>query len=131
MRCLRVLAAAAICAPAITVAQQPDPCASPTTAAMRMCAAQKLGTAEGEMQRYLDAARRVARPPAALDASQTAWMGYRDHACRAAASQYDGGSLQPVVALDCRLRLTHERTRELWRAYLVEDDAFPEPRAAR
>src|SRR5687767_1193699 len=102
MRCLAMLAVAVLCALACALAQPSDPCAGPTTAELRMCAAQKLGALEAELQRYLDAARRVARPPAGLDASQAAWMGYRDHACRAAASQYDGGSLQPVVALDCR-----------------------------
>ena len=127
MRCLRVLAAAVLCAPALALAQPSDPCAGPTTAEMRMCAAQKLAAVEAELQRYLDAARRVARPPSALDASQAAWMGYRDHACRAAASQYDGGSLQPVVALDCRLRLTRERTFELWRAYLAEQGDLAQP----
>src|SRR5688500_2448795 len=101
-----------------TVAQQPDPCLLPTTAEVRVCTAQRLRDAEAEMQRYLDAARRAARPVAALEGAQAAWSAYRDQACRAAAGQYDGGSLQPVVLLDCRLRLTRERSRELWRAYL-------------
>ncbi len=83
--------------------------------------------AEKELGRYLEAARRIARPPAALDSAQAAWVSYRDQACRAAAGQYEGGSLQPVVALDCRLRLTRERTFELWRAYLTGEDTLPAP----
>jgi uncharacterized protein YecT (DUF1311 family) len=129
------------CAPALrlicvvaagsALAQQPDPCLGSTTAEMRICGAQRLQAAEAEMQRYLEAARRVARPPSALDASQAAWIGYRDHACRAAAAQYEGGSLQPVVAIDCRLRLARERTLELWRAYLTAGDGLPEPLPAQ
>ena len=108
---------------------QPHPaCAGPTTAETRICAAERLRAAEKELGRYLEAARGVARPPAALDNAQAAWAGYRDLACRGAAGQYEGGSLQPVVALDCRLRLTRERTLELWRAYLAEQGTLPEPR---
>ncbi|MNC92070.1 hypothetical protein D3C83_84330 [compost metagenome] len=79
------------------------------------------------MQRYLEAARREARPPEALEKSQGAWSAYRDAACRAAAGQYEGGSLRPVVALDCLLRLTRERTLELWRGWLANEGALPEP----
>jgi len=97
---------------------------------MRICLSDSVRAAERRMQRYLDAARGAARPPEALDTAQSAWTSYRDAACRAASGQYEGGSLQPVVALDCRLRLTRERTLELWRAYLSNEGALPEPRSA-
>lgn len=109
-------------------AQQSDPCKGETTAEMRSCGAEKLRAAEQEMQRYLEAARRIARPPSALESAQAAWAIYRDHACRAAAGQYEGGSLQPVAMLDCRLRLARGRTLELWRAYLANENALPEPK---
>ena len=112
-------------------AQQADPCKGPTTAEMRRCASDALRGAEQEMLRYLDAARALARPVSALEDAQASWMRYRDHACRAAGGQFDGGSLQPVVVLDCRLRLTHERTRELWRAYLAEQAGLPDPGPSR
>lgn len=108
-------------------AQPSDTCAGPTTAEVRMCASQRLQAAEREMHRYLEAARSHARPASALDGAQSAWGDYRDRACRAAAGQYAGGSLQPVVLLDCRLRLTRERTLELWRAYLANEGALPQP----
>jgi uncharacterized protein YecT (DUF1311 family) len=113
------------------LAQQSDPCKGETTAEVRTCASERLRAAEKEMQRYLEAARRVARPPAALDGAQSTWTAYRDQACRAAAGQYEGGSLQPVAMLDCRLRLARERTLELWRAYLAEAGTLPEPRVTR
>ena len=83
------------------------------------------------MMRYLEAARAVARPASALDAAQDAWTRYRDEACRGAGGQFEGGSLQPLVVLDCRLRLTRERTRELWRAYLAEQGELPDPGPSR
>lgn len=110
------------------LAQSSDPCKGETTAEMRKCGSERLRVAEQEMQRYLEAARRIARPPSALEGAQAAWAGYRDQACRAAAGQYEGGSLQPVVMLDCRLRLARERTLELWRAYLTADGGLPEPK---
>jgi uncharacterized protein YecT (DUF1311 family) len=110
------------------IAQPSDPCGSETTAGMRMCASERLRAAEKELQRYLEAAHRVARPPSALERAQATWLAYRDETCRAAAGQYEGGSLQPVAMLDCRLRLARERTLELWRAYLAEAGTLPEPR---
>lgn len=100
-----------------------------TTADMRICLTRDLRATEKELQRYLEAARREARPPEALEKSQAAWTSYRDAACRAAAGQYEGGSLRPVVALDCLVRLTRERTLELWRAYLANEGTLPEPRS--
>jgi uncharacterized protein YecT (DUF1311 family) len=125
--CVSALRLICVVAAGSALAQQPDPCLGSTAAETRICGAQRLQAAEAEMQRYLEAARRVARPPSALDSSQAAWIGYRDHACRAAAAQYEGGSLQPVAAIDCRLRLARERTLELWRAYLTAGDGVPEP----
>jgi uncharacterized protein YecT (DUF1311 family) len=125
---LRALACPLLaCLAGVAAAQQPNPCKGPTTAELRRCAAEALRAAEEEMKRYLDAARAVARPAAALGGAQEAWTRYRDEACRGAAGQFEGGSLQPVVMLDCRLRLTRERTRELWRAYLSEQGGLPDP----
>jgi uncharacterized protein YecT (DUF1311 family) len=130
-RAARLLALAwlAQCAVATVALGQPAPSCErmDTTAEMRTCLSDSLRVAEKELERYLAAARCAARPPAALDSAQSAWTTYRDAACRAAAGQYEGGSLQPVVALDCRLRLTRERTLEIWRAYLEQEDTLPEP----
>lgn len=112
-------------------AQRPDPCAGPTTAEVRLCATRALRAAEQDMKRYLAAARAVAPPAAALDGAQEAWTRYRDEACRGAGSRFEGGSLQPVAVLDCRLRLTRERTRELWRGYLAEEGGLPDPGPVR
>ena len=119
------------CLAGAALAQQPGSCAGPTTAELRRCAAEALRDAEQEMSRYLDAARAVARPESALSAAQEAWTRYRDAACRGAGGQFEGGSLQPVVVLDCRVRLTRERTREMWRAYLAEQGGLPDPGPSR
>ena len=129
MRFPAVLAFALFAAPSAATEAPPATCErAQTTADMRACLSNALRAAEEDMQRYLEAARRDARPPEALEEAQAAWAGYRDAACRGAAGQYEGGSLRPVVALDCLLRLTRERTLELWRAYLANEGDLPEPR---
>ena len=130
MHRLSILAFALLAAPAAAGEALGPSCErAETTAGIRACLSERLGAAEKDMRRYLEAARREARPPEALEKSQVAWTGYRDAACHAAAGQYEGGSLRPVVALDCLVRLTRERTLELWRAYLANEGALPEPRA--
>jgi len=71
-----------------------------TTIDMRRCASRDLESAQRDLQRYLQEARRVAANRAQLDSSQAAWVRYRDVACRAAASEYEGGTMQPLVVLD-------------------------------
>ena len=53
--------------------------------------------------------------------------------CQAATTTLAGASLRPVQASECWLRLTRERSRELWRSYLTFQDRtaplLPEPGA--
>lgn len=48
-----------------------------------------------------------------LLAAQRAWIAYRDAACDAHASPYEGGSIQPLIRSTCLSELTAERTRML------------------
>ena len=99
-----------------------------TTLDMRRCVSRDLDEAERQLQRYLREARRHAADRALLDSAETAWAQYRDVACRAAGSQYQGGTMMPLVVLGCRLALTRNRTHELWDHYLRVDEVLPEPR---
>jgi uncharacterized protein YecT (DUF1311 family) len=49
----------------------------------------------------------------ALRVSQRAWLKDKDRACEQAGKEYEGGSLERVVALQCELRMTQERTTYL------------------
>ena len=49
----------------------------------------------------------------ALLAAQRAWLTYRDAACEVQASPYDGGSIQPMIRLDCLTEVTQDRTKLL------------------
>lgn len=45
--------------------------------------------------------------------AQRAWIGFRDAACSAEGSLYEGGSIQPLMGTLCMTRLTEERTGDL------------------
>ena len=100
-----------------------------TTIDMRRCDSRDLESAQRDLQRYLQEARRVAANRAQLDSSQVAWLRYRDVACRAAASEYEGGTMQPLVVLGCLTDLTRDRIRQLYNGHLrTSDTALPEPK---
>jgi len=120
---------AAACALLFSLAAQAEPpeCAGSTTAEVRICLTARNQAAARTMERYLDAARKAARSSQQVDAVHKAWLEYREAACRDAALRFPGGSLAPVLALQCRLELTEARTLDIWRAYLVDEDVLPRP----
>jgi len=98
-------------------AQSDAECVSPQTQSlMNACAYMKYEQA--------DAALNAAWKPAkafgdeigkgdVLLAAQRAWIDYRDAACDAHASPYEGGSIQPLIRANCLSALTADRTRML------------------
>ncbi|HEX9730020.1 MAG TPA: lysozyme inhibitor LprI family protein [Gemmatimonadales bacterium] len=70
-----------------------------------------------ELAAALAGARSRAKDPAQLDTAQTTWLAFRTAQCRADASQFEGGSLQPILFLHCWLELTSARIRYLERLF--------------
>ena len=134
LRVVLILLAALTVAPSAIEAQDRDlvaqACQSPTTAAVRRCLAQKNGQADTVLAAALEQARARANDSEAFDSAQEKWVEYRDAQCRAVASQYEGGSLQPVLFLTCRLELTNVRleyVRQLFRQPFRAVGRFPRP----
>ncbi|WP_323784381.1 lysozyme inhibitor LprI family protein [Thalassovita sp.] len=50
---------------------------------------------------------------AALRDAQRAWIPFRDNACAAEGFAFRGGSMEPLMVLSCKERLTRQRTEEL------------------
>ena len=48
-----------------------------------------------------------------MNASQAAWIAYRNAECRLQAALYAGGSIHPLVYLTCEERLTDIRTTQV------------------
>lgn len=126
---MRLAAACALVFSLGAQAQSPLPpeCAGPTTAEVRICLNARVAAATKTMEQYLAAAREAARSSQQVDAVQKRWLAYRESACRDAALRFEGGSHAPILALECRLQLTEERTLAIWRAYLLEEGVLPKP----
>ncbi len=50
---------------------------------------------------------------AATLASQRAWLAFRDAQCTIEGGEFAGGSMQPLAQIQCKTRLTNERTTQL------------------
>lgn len=131
-----------LAADGIAAAQPSGPasaCAEATTTlAMGECLAREVRRADRRLERVLAAAqarlereRREALRP--LDAaeridlapSQRLWLAYRQAHCGAISRRWSGASLRPVATAECLLRLTRERSHELWSAFLTFPDGTP------
>jgi uncharacterized protein YecT (DUF1311 family) len=115
--------------PMVAQGSSPAPCDTvSTTLQMRQCASQRLERARTDLVKYLAEARRLTSNVKLLDSVQVAWERFRDVECRAAAAEYEGGTMQPLVVLACLEGLTRERTRHLYNDYIgTSDSALPKP----
>ena len=53
-----------------------------------------------------------------LQQNQSLWLKYRETSCQYASSQYEGGSIQPLIYSSCITSLTKERVENL-ESYLL------------
>ncbi|HET8633157.1 MAG TPA: lysozyme inhibitor LprI family protein [Gemmatimonadales bacterium] len=113
------------------LAQQalPNPCASDTTTAtLRRCMSAELRAADSTLGVYYATALRRAAAPSALRRAQAQWTRFREADCRALAEEHQGGSLEPVVAMQCQADLARARTHEIWSVYIrTTENPLPEP----
>jgi len=54
---------------------------------------------------------------ASLKEGERLWMSYRDIQCKAAAQQYEGGSMAPMIYSQCLKTLTDHRTADIKSIY--------------
>ena len=52
-----------------------------------------------------------------LKEAERTWMSYRDIQCKAAAQQYEGGSMAPMIYSQCLTTLTEHRAADLKSVY--------------
>ena len=98
-------------------AQSGDDCQSPQTQMMmNICANREYAQADAALNDAWGPARKFAdaigKGTLLLEA-QRAWLAYRNAACLAQASPYEGGSIQPMIYSNCLSRLTAQRTEML------------------
>lgn len=107
------------------------PCPGSTTREVEQCLADDLARADAELSRYYEAAvGRLTdeRQPAALAklrASERAWIQHRDAECEAVWEYWKGGTIRGTFSIECRVRLTRDRTMAIWRNWLTYVDSTP------
>jgi uncharacterized protein YecT (DUF1311 family) len=106
------------------------------TTEIQACMGKKLNKANTRLAKYLTAAQaRIdknlgSRPN--LKTAQAAWVRYRELECGDVFELWAQGTYRTAASSECMLRLTQERTHEIWQAYLTYLDStpplLPEPR---
>ncbi|HSG55511.1 MAG TPA: lysozyme inhibitor LprI family protein, partial [Paracoccaceae bacterium] len=98
-------------------AQTAEDCADPVQQqTMNACAMLEYQKADADLNAAWKPARAFADEIGVAEdllAAQRAWLAYRDAACKAQSSPYEGGSLRPLVHATCLTDLTVARTQML------------------
>ncbi|MDX3774994.1 DUF1311 domain-containing protein [Chromatiaceae bacterium AAb-1] len=100
-----------------------------STLEINQCALMELNTAKTELTRYLDAGyQRYSDDPELIDAIKTAqenWQTYAASHCQSVYTQWREGTIRGVMALSCQIKLTKQRTYEVWESFLTYMDDSP------
>jgi uncharacterized protein YecT (DUF1311 family) len=92
-----------------------DPCTEGTSPQQMACAEREFKAASEQLKRagarlYEDL---EPRSRVKFRAAERLWLRYRKSNCDTEASIYEGGTIQPLIELRCRARVTRERAAEL------------------
>ncbi len=106
------------------------------TLEVEACMSKKLDEADALLSRYISVAQaRIDKDFGSkpnLKAAQSAWARYRKLECADVFEFWVQGTYRTFASSECMLRLTQQRTREMWQAYLTYQDStpplLPEPR---
>jgi uncharacterized protein YecT (DUF1311 family) len=100
-----------------------------TTFALTQCRGNQIGEADAKLQKYLVAARKQVvlseLNPSVIDAEQAAWEAYRTTHCGNLYLYWVTGTIRYEMFGICMLKLTNDRTVDVWRAYLTYLDSTP------
>jgi len=109
-----------------------------TTPEINACGQLDLQRETARMERYLTAANARARAlddvadvpdrshqQVYLQNAQKAWEAYEAIVCDGVYDDWKGGTIRTVMYLGCKVEMTRERTRVIWRDYLTYADSTP------
>jgi uncharacterized protein YecT (DUF1311 family) len=101
--------------PALLAGQDDEFCPDGRTQQeMNSCAADELARADTALNAAYQEVLRVVEPHRVepLRAAQRAWIRFRDAECEFEASEFAGGSMEPMMHTLCLAHLTRRRTEE-------------------
>ena len=127
---LMIVALSLASAAPIAEASNPDQCVEVKTTIDRMdCLIKQISIADEKLKTYVKAAQTRATS-FGLDAlkisgEQAAWERYRGEHCGNVYLLWSQGTIRYEMAALCNLKLTKDRTSDVWRAYLTFLDSTP------
>lgn len=118
---------------AVSAADEPVACSQRhdvnTTMEMNECLSHQLALVDAEMEKYLQASLdhndydpEVVK---SIKIAQKDWEAYRSSNCDSVYTQWREGTIRNAMYLTCSIRLTKQRTHELWANYLTYMDSTP------
>lgn len=114
---------------AVSAAEDIDCENADSTPDINQCASLELAAAETIMEDYLAASRARYSDDAvslgAIDDAHTAWLAYRKAQCASVFDIWRDGTIRTLMALDCSIQMTRDRTHALWRSFLTYVDSTP------
>lgn len=100
-----------------------------TTIEVNYCAGQEVAKAEELLTKYFTAALEAIKEQKGayegLQKSQVAWQNYREEYCYAIYENWIEGSIRGYMHSMCKLKLTQQRTYNIWGDYLTYMDSTP------
>ncbi|MFA0629716.1 lysozyme inhibitor LprI family protein [Vibrio sp. 10N.222.49.A3] len=100
-----------------------------TTLDINHCAAIELESAQLELEQYLEASFEHnaydAELVSSIKVAQDSWQAYMTAHCDSVYTQWRDGTIRGVMALSCKIRLTKQRTHEVWANFLTYMDSTP------
>lgn len=112
------------------IAQEDIDCAKElTTIDVNQCMQKKLSIAEKTMGIYLaKSMEQYSQDEAStksIKKAQEAWLRYREEYCGVIYDIWRDGTIRNTMALECKLGLTHQRTKVIWKSFLTYMDSTP------
>ena len=100
---------------AVSFTAQAEVCALSTQTEITICTVREYNKAEKRINSLYKgiSARLSLEERAILKKSELAWIKYKDTTCESEASEYEGGSMQPMVRNQCLTRITNARVKWL------------------
>lgn len=117
----------------VSAADKPTDCSNSsdvkTTIDMNECLSNNSALVHAEMNKYLQASldNNSDDPEVvkSIKIAQKDWENYRSSNCDSVYTQWREGTIRDAMSITCSIRLTKQRTHELWENYLTYMDSTP------
>lgn len=100
-----------------------------TTNDINRCMSLELNAAEEVMESYLQKSKEHYASDqvviASIDEAQKAWLIYRQMHCGSVFNAWRDGTIRTSMSIDCLIKLTRQRTFDIWYSFLTYADSTP------